>query len=62
MPDTDVRALVRRARRNFPQTPTAPRSAVRHNRKAWVRAVLQLGDRWVLADRSTFQGFWTPAR
>ena len=58
MPDTNLRALVRRARRNFPHTATTPRSAVRHNRKAWVRAVMQLGDRWVLAHGSTFQGLW----
>ena len=29
--------------------PMVPRSIVRHNRRAWLRSVLRLGDRWLLA-------------
>ena len=29
--------------------PYAPRSTVRHNRRAWLRSVLRLGDKWLLA-------------
>lgn len=29
--------------------PMVPRSIVRHNRRAWLRSVLRLGDKWLLA-------------
>lgn len=30
--------------------PNVPASTVRHNRRAWVRAVRGLGDKWLLAE------------
>jgi hypothetical protein len=30
-------------------SPLVPRRTARHNRKAWVRSVLRLGERWLLA-------------
>lgn len=41
---TNALAQVRRLFTN----PAAPRSTNRHNQRAWVRAVRQLGDKWVL--------------
>ena len=31
------------------RNPYAPRHIVRHNRRAWLRSVLRLGDKWLLA-------------
>ena len=31
--------------------PYAPRHIVRHNRRAWLRSVLRLGDKWLLAQQ-----------
>jgi hypothetical protein len=40
--------LLRRAVRLW-NVPYVPKEINRHNRKAWVRSVLRLGDRWLLA-------------
>lgn len=40
--------MLRRVRRLFPSD-SAPPHVVRHNRRAWVRSVRYLGDRWLLA-------------
>lgn len=37
-----------RVRRLFPLTWSTPPSAVRHNRRAWVRSVRLLGEKWHL--------------
>lgn len=39
---------LRRARRLFDR-PDVPRSTVRHNMRAWTRAVRLLGPQWLLA-------------
>ena len=31
--------------------PMVPRHIVRHNRRAWLRSVLRLGDKWLLAKK-----------
>ena len=41
---------LRQVRRAFPHQPNVPASTVRHNRRAWVRAVRGLGDKWLLAE------------
>ena len=41
--------MLERVRRLHPYTFTANERTVRHNRRAWVRSVRQLGDKWVLA-------------
>lgn len=41
--------MLERVRRLHPYTFTANPQTVRHNRRAWVRSVRQLGDKWVLA-------------
>lgn len=41
-------AMLSRVRRLHPYTETAPAHTVRHNRRAWVRSVRGLGDKWVL--------------
>jgi hypothetical protein len=38
---------LRQVRRAFPHLPGVPASTTRHNRRAWVRVVRQLGDKWV---------------
>lgn len=43
--------LARRAIRLFPAAPYLPLAGVKYNRRAWVRAVLDLGDRWILAEK-----------
>jgi hypothetical protein len=42
--------LVRHARELW-SNPLVPPEINRHNRKAWVRSVLRLGDRWLLASK-----------
>lgn len=42
-------SMLSRVRRLYPVTDTTPASAVRHNRRAWVRSVRMLGSRWLLA-------------
>lgn len=41
-------SMLRRVRRHFPDG-SAPANVVRHNRRAWVRSVRFLGDKWLLA-------------
>lgn len=41
-------AMLSRVRRLHPYTETAQPHTVRHNRRAWVRSVRSLGDKWVL--------------
>lgn len=41
-------AHLKRVRRLFDR-PDIPRHIVRHNCRAWVRSVRQLGDKWLLA-------------
>ncbi len=41
---------LRQVRNAFPSQPSVPTSTVRHNRRAWVRAVRALGNRWLLAE------------
>jgi hypothetical protein len=43
-----TKQLVRHARELW-SNPLAPTSVNRHNRRAWVRSVLRLGDKWLLA-------------
>lgn len=46
--------LARRAVQIFPMRDYADRRAVIHQRKGWVRSVLKLGKKWILAaDRDT---------
>jgi hypothetical protein len=45
---TELRKLVRHAHALW-SNPLVPTSVNRHNRKAWVRSVLRLGDKWLLA-------------
>lgn len=42
--------LKRRAVRLW-ANPMVPRSTVRHNRRAWLRSVLRLGDKWLLHEK-----------
>jgi hypothetical protein len=44
----NTKDLVRHARELW-NSPLVPTSVNRHNRKAWVRSVLRLGDKWLLA-------------
>jgi hypothetical protein len=44
----NTKQLVRHARELW-SNPLVPTSVNRHNRKAWVRSVLRLGDKWLLA-------------
>ena len=44
----NVKPLIRRARKLW-DNPMVEPSVNRYNRKAWVRSVLRLGDRWLLA-------------
>jgi hypothetical protein len=37
--------------RKLYNSPTAPVETNRHNQRAWVRSVRQLGDKWILAAR-----------
>lgn len=41
--------MLERVRRLHPYTITADAHTVRHNRRAWVRSIRMLGDKWVLA-------------
>lgn len=41
--------MLSRVRRLHPYTFTADTQTVRHNRRAWVRSIRMLGDKWVLA-------------
>ena len=41
-----TKQLVRHARELW-NSPLVPTSVNRHNRRAWVRSVLRLGDRWL---------------
>lgn len=41
-------SMLRRVRKHFPDG-SAPRRVVRHNRRAWVRSIRFLGERWLLA-------------
>lgn len=43
----NIRYLLRRARTLYPMAPYLSKSAVRHNRRQWVRAVCALGKKWV---------------
>ena len=47
---TDLKDLVRHARELW-NSPLVPTSVNRHNRKAWVRSVLRLGDKWLLHEQ-----------
>ncbi len=40
---------LRQVRRAFPHLPSVPASTIRHNRRAWVRSVRELGDKWLLS-------------
>ena len=46
--NNQTKALMRRARKLW-DNPLVDPSLNRYNRKAWVRSVLRLGDRWLLA-------------
>jgi hypothetical protein len=41
--------LARRAVKIFPMQDYADRSTIIHQRKGWLRSVLQLGSKWILA-------------
>jgi hypothetical protein len=45
---TELKKLVRHSQELW-NSPLVPTSVNRHNRKAWVRSVLRLGDKWLLA-------------
>lgn len=45
-----TKALLRHAQELW-NTPIAPPHVQKHNRHAWVRSVLRLGDRWLLAKK-----------
>lgn len=45
-----IRELVRHAHTLW-DNPHVPEYIARHNRKAWVRSVVRLGDRWLLAKK-----------
>jgi len=38
---------LKQVRRAFPHLPGVPASTTRYNRRAWVRVIRQLGDKWV---------------
>lgn len=42
-------SLVRTAVRVYPRTPWSDRRALNTHRRRWIAAVIQLGDRWILA-------------
>ena len=44
---SQLRPLMRRARTNFRPGPTTSDSQARHYRRAWIRAVVILGPKWV---------------
>ena len=44
----NTKNLIRHARELW-NSPLVPTSVNRHNRRAWVRSVLRLGDKWLLA-------------
>jgi hypothetical protein len=41
---------LRQVRRAFPHIPSVPASTIRHNRRAWIRSIRELGDKWLLAE------------
>jgi hypothetical protein len=43
-----VKTLIRKSHTLW-DSPLVPQRLARHNRKAWVRSVLFLGDKWLLA-------------
>ena len=45
---TELKRLVRHSQELW-NSPLVPSHLSRHNRKAWVRSVLRLGDKWVFA-------------
>lgn len=45
-----TKQLVRHARELW-NSPLVPPQINRHNRKAWVRSVLRLGDKWLLKQK-----------
>lgn len=47
-----LRNLLIQSRRVYPDANYLDPETVRHNRRAWVRARLRLGDRWILAQRA----------
>jgi hypothetical protein len=47
---TELKKLVRHSQELW-NSPLVPQHLSRHNRKAWVRSVLRLGDRWLLASK-----------
>lgn len=49
-PELTTKALLRHAQELW-NTPIAPPHVQKHNRHAWVRSVLRLGDRWLLAKK-----------
>jgi hypothetical protein len=51
-----TKELARRAKAHFN---CGIRSVDRHNRRAWIRNVRQLGSHWLLAPDSTFIPSWT---
>jgi hypothetical protein len=46
MTNTD---LMRRAVQLFPRLPYNTLSGVKYNRRAWLKSVADLGDKWILA-------------
>jgi hypothetical protein len=44
---------LRQVRKAFPQLPGVPACTTRHNRRAWVRSVRGLGNKWLLAEPVT---------
>lgn len=46
----NTKQLVRHARELW-NSPLVPPQINRHNRKAWVRSVLRLGNKWLLAQK-----------
>lgn len=48
--------LARRAVRLFPMQPYLTLSGVKHNRRAWMRSVIALGDNWLLATKVKRKG------
>lgn len=46
---------LRQVRKAFPMLPNIPTCTTRHNRRAWVRSVRGLGNKWLLAEPVTKQ-------
>lgn len=47
--------LARRAVRLYPRTDYADKSAVNHLRRAWIKSVAHLGDKWLMATANRVQ-------